>query len=110
MRLRMQRRRHVDARDIIVVAAEGHIFGAGVGTDPRQKLRKADTGPFADRAPTLDADMPSDLREPRQGVKFIERPGLVVLGQSGDVEMEIRWIDNGGFVLRIIGVEGEGPA
>jgi hypothetical protein len=109
LRLRVQRGRHVDAGDIIVVAAEGHIFGVGVGADPRQEIREANAGPFADRAPSLNADMPRDLGEPRQRMKRLDGPRLLVLGETRDVEMEVPGIDHRRLVLGIKRIERKRP-
>ena len=64
-------------------------------------------GPFADRAPALDADEPRDLRLLRQGVELVERPGLLVLDQAVDDELVAVLVDIGRLLLGVVAVERE---
>ena len=59
-RLRMQRRRHVDAFGIIVVADEIDVFRRQVGADRVQKSAQIRAGPLADVIPAFDADVADD--------------------------------------------------
>jgi hypothetical protein len=59
-RLRVQRRRHVDARVISVSADEPDIFRGEIGSDPLEKNPKRTAAPFADPAPALTISSTAD--------------------------------------------------
>ena len=71
-RLRMQRGGHVDAGVVIVGAFETDIFRREIGADALEKSSERDAAPFADRAPSLNADMAGDLVGLRQLIQFFQ--------------------------------------
>jgi len=71
----MERRRHVYAGVIAVGADEADIFLREIRVDAFEKDPQQAPARFADPAPALDADMPGDLRRPRQLVKIVDGPG-----------------------------------
>src|SRR5437588_121559 len=103
--LRVQRRRHVDARVVVVRALEAHVLRAQVGSDLLQERAEAHAAPLADRAPALDADMARDLRGFRQRVKLGQRPWLPFPDQSRELERVGAGLDRGDFALAIERVE-----
>src|ERR1700739_1256929 len=62
-RLRVERRRHIDRRRVLIVAMERDVLGAKVCPDSAQEFGELHTTPLADGAPSLDADVPCDLRD-----------------------------------------------
>src|ERR1700728_9908 len=70
LRLRVERRRHVDRVRIALGALEPDIFGAGVGADALEEIGQLHALPGADGAPALDTDVARDLRDLRQLVEL----------------------------------------
>ena len=106
-RLRVQRGRHVYAGVIVVRAFEADIFRREVGPDALEESRERDPAPFADRAPSLDADMAGDLVGLRQPVQLFQRPVVLVRDQAADFQPVVVPIDLGNLVALIVGVERE---
>lgn len=73
----------------------------------RRRNSQGRSGPFADLAPTLDANEPGDLRLLRQRVQLLERPRVLVLDQAVDNQLVGILVDVGRRLLWIIGVETE---
>src|SRR5258706_10917877 len=92
-RLRMQRRRHVDAARISVAAFEADIFCGFVRADPFEESSQRDAGPLADIVPAFDANKARDLCLLRKRVKRVFRPGLLVLYCARQFETPCRAID-----------------
>jgi hypothetical protein len=62
----MQRRRHVDALGVVVVADEIDVFCGEIGADALQEIAQVRAGPLPDVIPAFDADvLDDDLRVSR---------------------------------------------
>src|SRR5262249_16804880 len=80
-----------------------------VGIDPSEEFRQRRALPGSDRAPSLDANVPRNLRDLGQSVQFVERPGLLVSDQTGDLQLVGLAVNDGRFVFVIVAVEREWP-
>src|ERR1039458_9207884 len=108
LRLRMQRRRHIDGAGIALGANEMHILCPRVGANPAEEFAERRSSPFSDRAPALDADEPGDLRLLGQRVEPIERPRLFVVDQTIDQQFVFILVDIGRLVFAVICIERKG--
>ena len=84
--MRVKRRRHVDASVIPVGADESDILFCEIGFYMLEKDSQRAAAPFADPAPTLDTDMPGDLRGVRQLIEIVDRPRPLVADRAAKLQ------------------------
>src|SRR5207249_8843444 len=84
--LRVKRRRHVDASVIPVGADESDILFCEIGFYMLEKDSQRAAAPFADPAPTLNTDMPGDLRGVRQLIEIVDRPRPLVADRAAKLQ------------------------
>jgi hypothetical protein len=63
--------------------------------------------PGANRAPAFDTNVPGDLRDLRESVQLIESPRFFIFDETGYLQFVSLAVDDGGFVLVVVGIERE---
>src|SRR5580704_8906203 len=91
--LRMQRRRHVDAFGVIIVADEIDVFRGEVGADALQEIAQVRAGPLPDVVPAFDADVLDNDLLLRQLIDLLRGPWLFVVDAAGELEFPGRAVD-----------------
>src|SRR5580704_2636032 len=82
--LRMQRRRHVDAFGVIVIADEIDVFRGEIGVDALQEIAQVGAGTLPDVIPAFDADVLDDDLLLGQLIDLLRGPRLFVVDAAGE--------------------------
>ena len=103
----MQCRRHVNAGVVVICALKTDIAGLCVSTNQLQEIPKGYATPFSNSAPALNANMPGDLRNLRQGPQLREAHRRLVGNHAAEFQRVTLFLNCYDLVLRVIGIEGK---
>src|ERR1700719_3934347 len=103
--LRMQRRRHVDALGIVVVADEIDVFRGEVGADALQEIAQVRARPLPNVIPSFDADVLDDDVLLGQLIDLLCGPRLFVVDAAGELQFPGRAVDRLDVFDVVVGVK-----